>query len=128
MFFKSIVIIFSAILCYVLLFLPIVPDYLVFPVFIHVFFMFFSFLIAANRTVNRISYNYVIAGMVMFVMTTIVAGISLFMQDFLLSYFIERLCFMLGISFITQGMLKSNWIEIKQKATQNIKNQGSFVS
>lgn len=128
MFFKSIVIIFSAILCYVLLFLPIVPDYLVFPVFIHVFFMFFSFLISANRTANRISYNYVIAGMVMFVMTTIIAGISLFIQDFPLSYFIERLCFMLGISFITQGMLKSNWIEIKYKTTQNTKKQSSFFS
>lgn len=112
---KSILIIFSAILCYVLLFLPTVPDYLVFPVFVHVFFMFFSFLISANRITNRASYNYVIAAMVMFVLTTIVAGISLFIVDFALSYFVERLVYMLGIGFMTQGMLKSHWIEITKK-------------
>jgi hypothetical protein len=115
MFIKSVLIIFSAILCYVLLFLPTVPDYLVFPIFVHVFFMFFSFLISANRITNQASYNYVIAAMVMFVMTTIVAGISLFIVDFMLSYFWERLFYMLGISFITQGIIESHWIEMSKK-------------
>lgn len=114
---KSILIIFSAILCYVLLFLPTVPDYLIFPVFVHVFFMFFSFLISANRITNQASYNFVIAAMVMFVLTTIVAGISLFIVDFALSYFLERLFYMLGISFITQGMIKSHWIEMSKNST-----------
>jgi hypothetical protein len=128
MLFKSVLIIFSAILCYILLFLPILPDYLVFPVFIHVFFMFFSFLISANRTTNQLSYNYVIAGMILFVMTTIIAGVSLFIQDFPLSYFIERLCFLSGINFITHGMLKSNWVETQHKSIKNIKKQGSLTS
>lgn len=119
MLFKSILIIFSAILCYILIFLPIIPDYLVFPVFLHIFIMFFSFLIAANRTVNQESYNYILMGMILFVITTIVAGVSLFIHDFPLSYFIERLCFMLGVSFITQGMLKSNWVEIRHQSTES---------
>lgn len=123
---KSILIIFSAILCYILFFLPIIPDYLVFPIFVHVFSMFFSFLIAANRTINRKSYKFVVAGMVMFVLTTIIAGTSLFIQDFPLSYFFERLCFMLGISFITQGLLKSYSDEkneniIKNKVSSELK-------
>lgn len=126
MFTISIIIVVSAIICYICFFLPVIPDYLVFPVFVHVFCLFFSILIAVNRSANAESYYYVIGGMIMFVFTSLIAGVSLFITSFPLCYFLERLSFMLGICFLTQGLLKS-YSGRRTKKIKSLTNMSAYI-
>ncbi|CAH0995695.1 hypothetical protein EMA8858_01820 [Emticicia aquatica] len=107
LFIKAAIIILAAVCFFASIFLPFIPDYFIIPLFVHTFSMFFSFLVALNRRTNHQSYILVILGMVLFVFTTLFASVSLFIIDFPLSYFFERLSFLLGTSFITIGIIKS---------------------
>jgi hypothetical protein len=104
---RLMIIIAVSVLFFTTIFLPVTPGFFIFPIFLHCFSLFFAFLVAINRQTNEQSYWFVISGMILFIITTIIVGTSLFISDFPFSYFCERLCFMLGISFVTQGVLKS---------------------